>query len=159
MSARIERRYSLYTAEQLFDLVADVEKYPEFMPWIHSSRILRREPTAVWVDMVLGIGPLQLEFGSRAELHRPHSIEITSNDAPFDLFRQRWEFATDDHGHAVVGYSYEFSLRSGALELISHAVLDEVVGATIDAFEERARQIFGDKTATGPAGSSGSLAP
>ena len=65
MLGHIERHYPLYTTDQLFELVADVEKYPEFLPWILSSRILRREPNVVWVDMTLGIGPLQQRFTSQ----------------------------------------------------------------------------------------------
>jgi coenzyme Q-binding protein COQ10 len=151
MPTHFERRYSFCTAEQLFDVVADVEKYSEFLPWILSSRILKREPTGVWVEMVLGIGPLELRFTSRAVLHRPHAIEITSDEAPFDWFQQRWEFATDPDGRAVVGYTYEFSLRSGSLDLISHAFLEQVVHAMIDAFEERAVQVCGDQAGTGAA--------
>lgn len=159
MPAQIERHYSLYTAEQLFDLVADVEKYPRFLPWILASRILKRKPDAVWVEMVLGIGPLQLRFSSLAVLDRPHSITITSSDATFDCFRQQWQFTTDNQGRAVVGYSYEIRLRSGTADLISRAVLDEVARATIDAFEERARQVYGDEAATGVSRNTSSPAP
>lgn len=143
MSAHIERHYSLYTPEQLFDLVADVEQYPQFLPWIRSSRILRREQDAVWVEMALGIGPLQQHFNSQALLHRPHTIEVTSNDAPFEWHRQQWQFATDHEGRTVVGYSCDFSLRSQVLELISCALLDEAARATVAAFERRARQVYG----------------
>jgi coenzyme Q-binding protein COQ10 len=150
MLGNIERHYSAYTSDQLFDLVADVEKYSEFLPWVRSSRIVRREPNAVWVDMVLGIGPLQMHFGSHAALYPPHAIEITSSDAPFLWFGQRWEFGTAPDGHAVVGYRYEFSLRPPVLELISDAALDGALRATINAFEDRARQIYGTRAA--PAG-------
>ncbi|HEY5293649.1 MAG TPA: type II toxin-antitoxin system RatA family toxin [Burkholderiales bacterium] len=151
MSAHIERHYSLYTTGQLFDLVADVEKYPQFLPWILSSRILRREQNAVWVEMILGIGPLQQHFNSQAVLHRPHTIEITSSDAPFHWFRQQWQFTTDHEGRTVVGYSYDFSLRSQILDLIPPAVLDQAVRATLDAFEQRARQVYGAQAALGVA--------
>lgn len=147
MSGHIERRYSGYSTEQFFELVADVEKYPEFMPWILSCRIVMRQGDVVWVDMVLGIGALQQRFGSRAVLHRPHSIEITSNDAPFDLFDQRWQFSADEQGRTVVAYSYDFSLRSHVLELISAALLDEAVRTTVDAFERRACHVYGTRPA------------
>jgi coenzyme Q-binding protein COQ10 len=149
MSGHIERRYLDYSTEQFFELVADVEKYPEFMPWILSCRIVTRQGDVVWVDMVLGIGALQQRFGSRAVLHRPHSIDITSNDAPFDSFHQRWQFSADEQGRTVVAYSYDFSLRSHILELISAAVLEQAVRTTVDAFERRARQIYGTRPAPG----------
>ena len=152
MSGQIERRYLDYSTDQLFELVADVEKYPEFMPWILSCRIVTRQEDVVWVDMVLGIGALQQRFGSWAVLDRPHSIDITSNDGPFDSFHQRWQFSSDEQGLAVVAYSYDFILRSHVLELISAAVLDQAVRTAVDAFEQRARKVYGTRPvpSTGP---------
>lgn len=149
MLVHIERHYPLYTTDQLFELVADVEKYPEFLPWILSSRILRREPNVVWVDMTLGMGPLQQRFISQGVLYRPHAIDITSSDGPFQWFRQRWDFVAGPDGHTVVGYSYDITLRSLVMDLISHIALDEAMRATIDAFEQRARVLYGSQTAPG----------
>lgn len=149
MLGHIERRYPLYTADQLFELVADVEKYPEFLPWILSSRIRWREPNAVWVDMALGIGPLQQRFTSQGVLYPPHAIDITSSDGPFQWFRQRWDFVAGPDGHTVVGYSYDFTLRSLVMDLISHIAFDGAMRATIDAFEQRARILYGSQTAPG----------
>jgi len=145
MSGHIERSYLDYSTEQLFELVADVEKYPEFIPWLLSSRIVARQGDVVWVDMVLGMGALQQRFGSRAVLHRPHSIDITSNDAPFESFHQRWQFSADEQGRTVVAYSYDFSLRSDVLDLISAAMLDHAARTTVDAFERRAHQVYGTR--------------
>jgi coenzyme Q-binding protein COQ10 len=149
MSGHIERRYLGYSIEQLFELVADIEKYPEFMPWILACRVVTREGDVVWAEMVLGIGVLQQRFGSRAVLQRPHSIEITSDDGPFDYFYQRWQFYTDEQGRTVVAYSYDFTLRSPILELISAVVLDQAVRTTVDAFGQRACQVYGIRPATG----------
>ncbi len=140
---RIERRYPGYTREQLFALVADVEKYPEFVPWISSCRILRREGPAVWVDMMLGLGPLQYTFTSMGVLDPPRVIEISSQDAPFEWFRQRWEFDADA-GAAAIAYSYEFQLRSQILDLLSHALFEQAIAATVEAFEARARDLYGE---------------
>ena len=144
MPAHLECRHSPYSIEQLFDLVADVEKYSEFLPWIHSCRIVERWPDKVSVDMALGLGPLKQNFHSRAVLERPHRIEISSDDPPFEWFRQRWQFAADAAG-AVIEYSYDFRLHSQLLEHISSTLLDEGVRATIDAFEQRARHVYGDR--------------
>jgi len=143
MPAHIERCYSLYTVEQLFDLVADVESYPQFLPWILSSCILKREQDAVWVEMILGIGPFQQRFHSQALLNRPHAIEITSYDEPFEWYRQQWRFAVDSDGRTVVEYSCNYSLRSQILELMSPLVLDEAARSTLHAFEQRAQQVYG----------------
>jgi coenzyme Q-binding protein COQ10 len=148
MLGHIERCYFDYSTEQFFELVADVEKYPEFMPWILSCHIVMRQGDMVWVDMVAGIGGLQQGFSSRAVLCPPHSIDITSNDGPFDSFHQRWQFGADEQGRTVVAYSYDFSLRSHILALISAALLDQAVRTAVDAFERRARQVYGTRPAS-----------
>ena len=149
MLGHIERDYPLYTIEQLFELVADVEKYPEFVPWIVSSRILRREPNVVWLDMAMGIGPVQQRFTSQGVLHRPHAIDITSSDGPFQRLRLRWDFVARPDGHTVVGYSYDVTLHSLVMDLISHIALDGAMRSTIDAFERRARVLYGPQSAPG----------
>ncbi len=140
---RIERRYPGYTVGQLFDLVADVEKYPEFVPWISSCRILRRDGNTVWVDMVFGLGLLQYRFTSKGVLDPPRAIDISSEDSPFESFLQRWEFSAGPDQGAAVTYRYEFTLRSQVLELLSHAVFDEALRASVHCFERRARELYG----------------
>lgn len=147
MSGHLERRYLDYSTEQLFDLVADVEKYPEFIPWILSCRIVTRQENLVGVEMVVGIGALQARVDSQGVLQRPHSIDITSNDAPFDSFHQRWQFSADEEGRTVVACSYDFSLSSDVLDLISAPVLDQAMRTTVDAFERRARLVYGTRPA------------
>ena len=80
MSRHTEQRHLHYTPEQLFDLVADVERYPEFLPWLLAADIRRRDGDRVWVEMVIGTRFLQRRFTSRARLRRPRRIDITSHD-------------------------------------------------------------------------------
>jgi coenzyme Q-binding protein COQ10 len=127
----------------LFDLVADVEKYPEFLPWILSSRIVAREGDTVWVDMELGIGPFAQHFGSRGDLDRPRSIDITSTDAPFESLHQRWQFGVDERSRTVISFSYDFSLRYPLLEMLSAPLLEQAWRTTVDAFHRRAIAIYG----------------
>ena len=138
----VERRYSAYTTEQLFDLVADVEKYPEFLPWVLAATIQRRERLAVWTRMVMGIGPLQQAFTTRAVFDRPRSIEVECGERPFKRFALRWHFARDAAGGTIVGCSYEVRLRSTLLDLIARAIVDAQVRAVIGAFERRAGRIY-----------------
>ena len=75
-----------FSCEQAFDLAVDIEAYPSFLPGWISARIQRRESNVCWVEQVVGLGPIRLQFTSQAVFHRPERIEVTSTQAPFRQF-------------------------------------------------------------------------
>ena len=81
-----------YTDEQLFDLAADVESYPAYLPWWISARIREHVDNGYYTDQVLGLGPIRVKFGSRTILQRPRRIDVTSADFHFRHFRLTWTF-------------------------------------------------------------------
>ena len=92
MVNRTERVHLKYTAAQLFDLVADVERYPEFLPWVIAARIYRSHGQTLWVDMTIAKGFIRKRFSTIALLDRPHRITINSHDPLFERFEQKWIF-------------------------------------------------------------------
>ena len=86
MSRHTERCNLPYAREQLFDLVADVERYPEFLPWLVAAHVGRRDGNTVWVDMEVGTTFLRKRFASRAILERPERIDIISRDTLFERY-------------------------------------------------------------------------
>ena len=89
MAHRTESAHLKYTVAQVFDLVADVECYPNFLPWVIAARICRRQDETLWVDMTIGMGFLRKQFSTIAFLDRPHRIDITSHDPLFERFEQK----------------------------------------------------------------------
>ena len=89
---RIERhgRRLPYSSEQIFDLAADIERYPQFLRWWISAHIVRREPQLLTVEQVLGVGPVQMRFTSQALLQRPDCLEVRSSDSMFEKFHMRF---------------------------------------------------------------------
>jgi ribosome-associated toxin RatA of RatAB toxin-antitoxin module len=94
MSSHREQRHLPFTPPQLFDLVADVDRYPEFLPWIVAAHVRRREGDVVWVNMVVGTNGLHRSFATKAVLVRPKRIEIRSRarsaQAPDRQSGSRW---------------------------------------------------------------------
>ena len=88
----IEQHRSNYTPAQLFDLVVEVERYPDFLPWVLAAKVFRRKGSTMWTDLTMGAGPLQKRFTTVAQLDRPHRVEISSHDAMFERFEQQWTF-------------------------------------------------------------------
>ena len=140
---RTERAHSHYTAVQLFDLVADVERYPEFLPWVLSSRIVRRHEQTVWVEMAMGNRLLSRIFSSVGTLDRPRRIDISSRDPMFERFQQTWTFEPASGGGTAVEYRVDFKLRSALLQALIGGSLADRAPAMMQAFKHRARRLYG----------------
>lgn len=148
MSCHNERRQLPYLPTQLFDLVADVEKYPEFIEWFVAVRIRRRDGDVLEVDQIVRFKGMRARFMTRAVLDRPREIAIASSDPPFRRFDQRWTFRPLGATATDVAYESSLELRSPLLQHAMQALFDErqVATATVDAFARRARRIYGAPT-------------
>ena len=140
LSLRVER-WLPYCCEQLFDLTADVEHYPEFLRWWIAARIRRREDSAYYTDQVLGFGPLRIRFGSKTVLHRPERIDVTSDEPPFRQFRLAWIFEPQLGPGCKVSLVAEINFRSRLLQRVAEHALSGAIAGIIDAFEARARRL------------------
>ena len=144
MPTHAEKRPLPYTPGQLFDLVAGVEKYPEFMPWCIATRIRKREENLIVADMVIGFKMFRERFTSRVCLDRPAMrIDVEYADGPFKFLANHWLFEPDGHGGTVIDFYVDFEFRSRILEKAIGVVFNEAVGRMVGAFEKRAKQLYG----------------
>jgi coenzyme Q-binding protein COQ10 len=132
-----------YTAAQLFDLVADVERYPEFIPWMIATYVHRRTDRAIWTDLTVGMGPFRKRFSTIAILDRPDQIAINSRDPMFERFEQRWTFKPLADGGTHVEYFVDFKFRSFLLQALIDASFADRASAIISAYTRRARRLYG----------------
>ena len=146
MSPYAERQHLPYAAPQLFDLVASVERYPEFMPWVTEARIRHRRDRTIVVEMAVGVGRLRKRFSTIATLERPHRIDIASYDSTFDRFEQRWTFEPAAEGGTNVEYHVVFEFRSRMLQTLMGASFSDQAIATMSAFKRRAHRLYGGPT-------------
>jgi coenzyme Q-binding protein COQ10 len=127
----------------LFDLVADVEHYPQFVPWMLAARITRRHGDKAWVAMTMGMRLLRRTFSSVGTLERPRRIVIASHDPMFEHFARAWTFAPAAGGGADIEYCADFRFRSRLLQrLIGDSVTDRVP-EMLRAFKRRAKHLYG----------------
>jgi coenzyme Q-binding protein COQ10 len=143
MTNRTEHVHLKYTAAQLFDLIADVERYPEFLPWVLAAHIRRREDQTIWVDMTFGTRFLRRRFSTVGLLERPHRITITSHDPMLERFEQRWTFKTAPEGGTDIEYRVDFRFRSRLLQALIGGSFAGRAKAMAQAFTQRARQLYG----------------
>ena len=143
MHKHAERRVLPYTPAQLFDLVADVERYPEFLPWCVAARIKRREsPTVLLAELVIGFKMIRERYTSRVTLDRPHRIDVTYEEGPFQELSNHWSFAPDPRGCAL-DFRVAFEFRSKLLDRLIGPLFEEAVRRMVMAFESRAAKLYG----------------
>lgn len=144
-----------HSPQQMFDLVADVEKYPLFLPMCESLVVRSREPieggTRLIATMGVGYKAIRERFTSRVTLKPAESkILVEYLDGPFRYLENRWDFLADDSGTRVRFWiSYEF--RSAMLGLLMGALFDKAFRHFSEAFEQRARVVYGVPAVAGRA--------
>jgi len=149
-----ERRVVGYPPKQLFELVADVARYPEFLPWCHAARIRRRDsPTVEIAELAIGFGPFHEKFVSRVVLTPDYAggprIQTTGIEGPFRHLASRWTFEPHAEG-TLIDFELEFEFRSLLLQKTVQLLFAEAVRRMVSAFEARAAQLYG-KTNVRPA--------
>lgn len=145
MPTHAEKRIVPYTPEQIFDLVADVERYPEFLPWCVATRVRRREgPNSFVADLVIGFKVFRERFTSTVGLTRPHRIDVVYREGPFYHLTNHWVFEKDDVGNCIIDFYIDFEFRSRTMQKIIGSLFNQAVQRMVGAFEKRARAIYGD---------------
>ena len=135
-----------YTPEQLFDLVADVGKYPQFLPWCVGAHVRSRTQTELHADLTIGFGPFRESFTSRVSLERPTRIRVTYENGPFRYLNNQWTFtAVQTQGQAgtQVHFWVDFEFRNRLLQKAIGVVFGEAVKRMVSAFIKRARDTYG----------------
>jgi coenzyme Q-binding protein COQ10 len=137
-----------YTDEQMFALVADVERYPEFLPWIAAARIRSREENAFTADVIAAFGTLREKFTSRVTLDRETKTIIAEYiDGPFHHLKNRWHFAPREGG-CEVDFDIDFALKSKLLENLIGGLFTRAVQKMTTAFDARAHALYGAPAAS-----------
>lgn len=142
MPTHAEVRVLPYKPEQLFELVADVESYPEFLPWCVAARIKKREGETIVADLVVGFKMLRERFTSKVTLDRPQRrIDVVYQEGPFKYLNNHWIFEPRGSGTALDFY-VDFEFRSRLLQTLMQPLFQEAVKRMVGAFEARAKKLY-----------------
>lgn len=148
MPTHAEQRLLPYTPEQLFDLVADIERYPEFLPWCVGARIKSRQENLLIADLVIGFKMIRERFTSRVTLDRPNlRIDVAYTEGPFRYLDNHWTFRPEPGGNTRLDFFVDFEFKSILLQKIIGALFNEAVRRMVAAFEARAKQLYGSHVA------------
>jgi coenzyme Q-binding protein COQ10 len=153
MPIHAEKRHLPYTPEQLFDLVADVERYPEFLPWCLSSRVTKREGDLFYADLTIGAKMIRERFSSRVTALPPDHIHVEYLKGPMKHLSNHWRFIPQPDGSTMIDFYVDFELKSPFLRRLMGVFFNEVVRRMVGAFEARARALYPEKASRVPGSS------
>jgi coenzyme Q-binding protein COQ10 len=138
-----ETRRLPWSAEQMFDLVADVGRYQEFLPWVVATRVKSDDGHEMIADMLVGFKALREKFTSRVEKTRPSEIRVSYVDGPMRDLDNRWTFQpVNDHACDIV-FDVSFSFRNALFEKLAGQYVDKAFRKMVAAFETRAAELYG----------------
>ena len=143
MPRHSETKHLPYTPEQLFDLVADVARYDEFLPWVVAVRVRSSSPTETVADLVVGFNAFKERFTSRVEKDRPNRILVDYVEGPLKFLHNEWRFERAEDGGTNLHFSVDFAFRSRIFEAVAGQVFDRALRRMTKAFEERAATLYG----------------
>ncbi|MEM7597465.1 MAG: type II toxin-antitoxin system RatA family toxin [Pseudomonadota bacterium] len=148
MPRHSETRHLPFSADQMFDLVADVEAYPKFLPWTAAARVRAVVPRddgarVMDADLVISFKVFRERFGSRVVLwDEARRIETEYIDGPFKHMRSNWRFAPTDDG-CTVEFDVDFAFRNRLLQSAAEVFFYEAMRRIVRAFETRAAELYG----------------
>ncbi len=152
MPRHSETRTLPHPPERLFDLVADIESYPEFLPWCVGARILTRSENVITADLMVGFRMLRETFTSEVTLDRPRRIDVRYTRGPLRYLRNHWIFTPEDGGTRI-DFDIDFEFRSAILRRVMQPLFGEAVNRMVGAFALRANALYaepGGKRASQP---------
>ena len=148
MAGLHEIRRLPYSAQQMFDLVADVGRYGEFLPWVVATRVKTDSESEMIADMLVGFNALREKFTSRVIKQRPQEITVQYLDGPLRDLDNRWQFRETGPDTCEIEFDVSFTFRNALFEKIASQFFDKAFRKMVGAFETRAAELYGSKSSS-----------
>lgn len=143
MGTHLHTHFLPYTPNQLFDLVADIEKYPEFLPWCLATRILSRTEQEIVADLSVGYKFFRETFRSRVHLTPKTRIDVEYINGPFHSLNNHWLFKEHQNFGTDVDFFIDFQFRNSLFQSATQRVFETAFNQMLSSFEKRAQQLYG----------------
>lgn len=143
-----ETRRLSYSAEQMFDLVADVKRYAEFLPWVIATRVRSDSETEMVADMVVGFKSLRESFTSRVAKDRPNQIAVHYVDGPLSDLDNVWTFRAIDENTCEIDFAVDFQFKNRVFQALAGQYFDRAFRRMVEAFEQRAAELYGSNSSS-----------
>lgn len=150
MPRHAETKRLPYSPEQMFDLVADIGRYAEFLPWVQAMRIVSNQDDVVTADMVVGFKMVRERFTSRVTLARPDRIHVDYISGPLKYLTNDWVFRAAPDGGCDIDFSVDFEFKNRMFERLAGMFFSEAFKRMVASFEARAAAVYGKGRETQP---------
>lgn len=141
MIAHRETRFVPYPASLMYEVVSDVEKYPQFLPWVVALRVLSRGDNRLTAEMAVGYGALRERYTSDIVLDPENlKVDVSQTSGPFKVLENHWQFTPQSDG-CEISFSIQFEFKSRLLHSVASAKFEKALLKMTDAFEARAKTI------------------
>jgi coenzyme Q-binding protein COQ10 len=129
---------------QMYDLVADVGRYGEFLPWVSAVRVRSNSDTQMVADLIVGFKGLRENFTSSVIKDRPLTISVDYVDGPLKYLTNQWRFSDAQGGGCLISFDVDFAFKSKIFEAIAGQVFERALRKMTDAFVARAQALYGE---------------
>ena len=143
-----QQRVLPFAPEQMFDLVADVKRYPEFLPWVIATRIQSDSEMEMVADMVVGFKSLRESFTSRVDKDRPREIAVHYIDGPLSDLDNVWTFRPIDENSCEIDFAVDFQFKNRVFQALAGQYFDRAFRKMVEAFEKRADALYGNNSSS-----------
>lgn len=144
-SYQYESRYSI---SQLYELVTDIEKYPEFLPWCSAARIIEETDSSIVADLIISFKAFTEHYRSQVELNPPKAgkaaVSVSLISGPFKYLNNNWKFKTLKNGGTLIEFYIDFEFKSALLQKLIGLLFNRACQKMVDSFEARAKELFGN---------------
>ena len=147
-----ETRRLPYSAGQMFDLVADVGRYGEFLPWVVAARVKSDDGSIMVADLLVGFKSLREKFTSRVHKDRPNAIQVHYVDGPMRDLDNSWTFRSVEDGGCEIDFAVDFTFKNRVFEAMAGQYFDRAFRKMVTAFEARADELYGQRVERSGAG-------
>ena len=136
----------MYSSKEMFDLVNDVDAYPEFLPHCSDAKIISQQETCMTASLEISKAGIKKWFTTENTIVDEHTLTLRLVDGPFKALQGRWHFQVLDENACKVQLQLEFEFASKLIELAFGRVFNEVAKNMVNAFTQRAKQVYGSRS-------------
>jgi coenzyme Q-binding protein COQ10 len=144
MPSHSEKKFLPYPPEKMYELVADVEQYPNFLPWCQACKIFKRKDNILYADLTIGYKVYRETFTSQVTLSPSKQIDVKYLNGPFKYLDNRWIFYADEENDGcIIDFHIDFEFKSKLLQKILQGFFNKAVQHMVKSFETHANQLYG----------------
>lgn len=131
--------------------MADVERYPEFLPWCIESKVVGREGNVFYADLIIGYKLFREKFGSKVSLDRPNHVHVQYLRGPMKHLSNHWRFIPMPDGGCMIDFYVDFEFKNPVFQKLMGVFFNEIVRRMVSAFEARATELYAASASGGKA--------